>query len=133
MRITDCMPVRDNHPHLVRSVEGISGTVDMRMELAVRFDYGQVVPWVTRQDGLTRLTAGPDSVALWHRVEAKGQDLRTVADFTVTRAPALSLHAGLAPLPRGSAAAAGQLLRRPSDRGLLDGVGRRLLLRGSVP
>ena len=66
------------------SVEGISGTVDMRMELAVRFDYGQVVPWVTSHDGLTRLTAGPDSVALWHRVDAKGQDLRTVADFTVT-------------------------------------------------
>ena len=47
VRITDCMPVRDSHPHLVRSVEGVSGTVDMRMELAVRFDYGEVVPWVT--------------------------------------------------------------------------------------
>ena len=44
----------------------------------------QVVPWVTSHEGLTRLTAGPDSVALWHRVEAKGQDLRTIADFTVT-------------------------------------------------
>jgi GH15 family glucan-1,4-alpha-glucosidase len=84
VRVTDCMPVREGHPHLVRAVEGVSGTVDMRMELAVRFDYGEVVPWVTSQDGLTRLTAGPDSVALWHRVEAVGQDMRTVADFTVT-------------------------------------------------
>src|ERR1700759_2514179 len=25
VRITDCMPVRDNHPHLVRTVEGVSG------------------------------------------------------------------------------------------------------------
>ena len=78
------MPVREGHPHLVRSVEGVSGTVDMRMDLAVRFDYGEVVPWVTSHDGLTRLTAGPDSVALWHRVEAVGEDMRTVADFTVT-------------------------------------------------
>jgi GH15 family glucan-1,4-alpha-glucosidase len=84
VRVTDCMPVREGHPHLVRSVEGVSGTVDMRMELAVRFDYGEVVPWVTSHDGLTRLTAGPDSVALWHRVEAVGEAMRTVADFTVT-------------------------------------------------
>jgi GH15 family glucan-1,4-alpha-glucosidase len=84
VRITDCMPVRDSHPHLVRTVEGVSGTVDMRMDLVVRFDYGQVVPWVTTHDGLTRLTAGPDSVALWHQVDAHGKDLRTVADFTVT-------------------------------------------------
>jgi GH15 family glucan-1,4-alpha-glucosidase len=84
VRITDCMPKRDSHPHLVRSVEGVSGKVDMHMELVVRFDYGDVVPWVTTHDGLTRLTAGPDSVALWHRVDAEGKDLRTVADFTVT-------------------------------------------------
>src|SRR6202035_5753284 len=84
VRVTDCMPVREGHPHLVRSVEGVSGTVDMRMELAVRFDYGEVVPWVTSSDGLTRLTAGPDSLALWHRVEATGKDMRTIADFTVT-------------------------------------------------
>ena len=84
VRITDCMPVRDEHPHLVRSIEGVSGRVDMRMDLAVRFDYGEVVPWVTTHDGLTRLTAGPDSLALWHRVDVVGQDLSSIADFTVT-------------------------------------------------
>ena len=84
VRITDCMPVREGHPHLVRSVQGVSGTVDMRMELVVRFDYGEVVPWVTSHDGLIRLTAGPDSVALWHQVQAVGKDMHTVADFTVT-------------------------------------------------
>ena len=84
VRITDCMPNRDNHPHLVRSVEGVSGTVDLHMELVVRYDYGDVLPWVTSHEGLTRLTAGPDSVALWHRVEIVGEDLKSVADFTVT-------------------------------------------------
>ena len=84
VRITDCMPIRDSHPHVVRLVEGVSGTVDMHMDLAVRFDYGDVVPWVTSSDGLIRLTAGPDAVALWHRVEAVGRDMHTVSDFTVS-------------------------------------------------
>jgi GH15 family glucan-1,4-alpha-glucosidase len=84
VRVTDCMPNRDNHPHLVRAVEGVSGTVDMHMELVVRYDYGDVLPWVTSNEGLTRLTAGPDSVALWHRVEIVGRDFKSVADFTVT-------------------------------------------------
>src|SRR6202050_1630170 len=85
VRITDCMPVRDNHPHLVRTVEGVSGSVDMLMELTVRFDYGEVVPWVTTDDGLSRFTAGPDSIALWHRVELEGKGLSSVASFTVTQ------------------------------------------------
>ena len=84
VRITDCMPIRDSHPHVVRLVEGMSGIVDMHMDLAVRFDYGNVVPWVTSSDGLIRLTAGPDAVALWHRVDAVGKDMHTVADFTVS-------------------------------------------------
>jgi GH15 family glucan-1,4-alpha-glucosidase len=83
VRITDCMPLRDQNPHVVRLVEGLSGSVDLHMDLTVRFDYGEVVPWVTSTDGLMRMTAGPDSVALWHRVEPVGRDLSTVADFAV--------------------------------------------------
>ena len=78
------MPIRDSHPHVVRLVEGVSGTVDMHMDLAVRLDYGEVVPWVTSSDGCLRMTAGPDAVALWHRVHPVGQDLHTVADFPVS-------------------------------------------------
>ncbi|MGP0031450.1 MAG: glycoside hydrolase family 15 protein [Acidimicrobiales bacterium] len=85
VRITDCMPIRDSHPHVVRLVEGVAGTVDMRMDLTVRFDYGDVVPWVTAAQGMLRMTAGPDAVALWHRVEPVGQDLHTVADFSVSK------------------------------------------------
>src|SRR3974390_3223413 len=36
VRLTDCMPVREGHPHLVRSVQGVSGSVEMEMEPAVR-------------------------------------------------------------------------------------------------
>ena len=83
VRITDCMPMRDSHPHVVRLVEGIAGVVDMHMDLAGRFDYGEIVPWLTSTDGLIRMTAGPDAVALWHLVEAVGHDMHTVSDFSV--------------------------------------------------
>ena len=83
VRITDCMPVRDDRPMVMRCVEGISGSVDMRMDLVVRFDYGEVVPWVTSHEGLLRMTAGPDSISLWHRVQAEGEGMSTVANFTV--------------------------------------------------
>jgi GH15 family glucan-1,4-alpha-glucosidase len=83
VRVTDCMPVRDDHPHLVRLVEGVAGSVDMHMDLTVRFGYGETIPWVTSHEGLVRLTAGPDSVSLWHRVEVAGKGMHSVADFTV--------------------------------------------------
>ena len=85
VRITDCMPMRDTHPHVVRLVEGVSGSVDMHMDLTVRFDYGEIVPWLTSDDGLIRMTAGPEAVALWHMVEPVGRDLHTLADFTVEK------------------------------------------------
>ena len=116
--------MRDSHPHVVRLVEGIAGTVDMHMDLAVRFDYGEIVPWLTSTDGLIRMTAGPDAVALWHLVDPVGHDLHTVADFTVPRGAALPLHLRLVPLPRGAAPSARRLLRHQPDGRLLEGVGR---------
>jgi GH15 family glucan-1,4-alpha-glucosidase len=83
VRVTDYMPVRDVHPTVVRLVEGVSGSVAMGMDLTLRFGYGDTLPWVTSSEGLIRMTAGPDSVALWHMVEPVGRDFTTVADFTV--------------------------------------------------
>ena len=44
VRVIDCMPIREEHPEVVRLVEGVRGKVAMEMELAIRFGYGQVVP-----------------------------------------------------------------------------------------
>ncbi|MHB1963271.1 MAG: glycoside hydrolase family 15 protein [Acidimicrobiales bacterium] len=82
VRITDCMPIREDHPQVVRLVEGVAGEVPMRMELSVRFDYGEAVPWVTRHDGLLTAIAGPDAVAVWSRAPMHGENLRTVAEWT---------------------------------------------------
>jgi GH15 family glucan-1,4-alpha-glucosidase len=84
IRVVDCMPIRgDSYPQVVRMVEGVSGSVDVHMELAIRFDYGSAVPWVTRNENLLTATAGPNAVSLWTRAETRGEHLRTVSDITV--------------------------------------------------
>src|SRR3954468_14430927 len=43
VRLIDFMPRTDDHSSVVRIVEGLHGQVPMRMELAIRFDYGAAV------------------------------------------------------------------------------------------
>src|ERR1041385_7448228 len=40
VRVIDLMPPRGRAPDIVRIVEGLHGTVRMRSELVIRFDYG---------------------------------------------------------------------------------------------
>jgi GH15 family glucan-1,4-alpha-glucosidase len=81
VRVIDCMPVRENHPQVVRIVEGVHGTVPVRMEMRIRFDFGYTVPWVTKDDHLLTATAGPNAVSLWSRAVTHGENLSTVAEI----------------------------------------------------
>ena len=82
--LIDFMPPRGNNSDVVRLVRGESGRVRMTMELILRFDYGAVVPWVSRlQDGTWRAIAGPDMVVLQTPVTLQGRELTTVAEFDV--------------------------------------------------
>jgi GH15 family glucan-1,4-alpha-glucosidase len=83
VRLIDCMPPRSASPDLVRIVEGRRGRVHMRLELIVRFDYGSIVPWVRRIDRGISAVAGPDTLYCRSDVELRGENLHTVADFTV--------------------------------------------------
>jgi GH15 family glucan-1,4-alpha-glucosidase len=83
VRVVDCMPPRQKHPNLVRIVEGLAGRVPMRMQLVVRFEYGSVVPWVSRRRGLLSAVAGPDALVLRSPIKTSGEDLTTVAEFAV--------------------------------------------------
>ncbi len=83
VRVIDCMPPRTGGADVVRLVQGVSGRVDMTMDLRLRFDYGSVVPWVTRRGEDLCAVAGPDSIWLHTPVETHGEHLTTVADFTV--------------------------------------------------
>src|SRR4051812_11078296 len=59
--VIDFMPPRGNDSDIVRIVRGDRGRVRFTMELILRFDYGSVVPWVSRlPDGAWRAIAGPD-------------------------------------------------------------------------
>ena len=83
VRLVDFMPVRGKFSDVVRFVEGVHGRVDMRMELALRFDYGRAVPWVTRTEDGIRAVAGPNLAVMHASIPVHGEDLKTVADFTV--------------------------------------------------
>jgi GH15 family glucan-1,4-alpha-glucosidase len=83
--VIDFMPIaeRDQRMDIARVVRGVRGSVPMRMELAIRFDYGRVVPWVTRLDHGARAIAGPDAVEL--RTQAATQDANHTisSDFNI--------------------------------------------------
>jgi len=83
VRLIDFMPPRETNPDLVRIVEGVSGRVEMRMELALRFDYGSIVPWVRTIEGTLVAIAGPDAVLLRTPIEHEGRNLRTHGSFSV--------------------------------------------------
>jgi GH15 family glucan-1,4-alpha-glucosidase len=83
VQILDFMPPRDEHSHVVRLVRGVRGKVEMHGEFAVRFSYGQAVPWVQSTRHGIRAVAGPDAVELRSAVPLEGKGLRTVCDFKV--------------------------------------------------
>ncbi|MGH9599983.1 MAG: glycoside hydrolase family 15 protein [Terracidiphilus sp.] len=83
VRLIDFMPLRGQNSDVVRIVEGVRGSVDVRMELALRFDYGRTVPWVTRIDDGVRAVAGPNLAVLHGSVPVHGENLKSVAEFTV--------------------------------------------------
>src|SRR6266513_3488357 len=85
VRLIDFMPPRGENPDIIRIIEGLRGKVPMQMELIVRFDYGQIVPWVRKDHGGLEAIAGPDGLILRTPIETYGKDLTTVADFTVAK------------------------------------------------
>ncbi|MFF2030149.1 glycoside hydrolase family 15 protein [Arthrobacter sp. NPDC058192] len=84
VRIIDFMPPRDEVADIVRIVVGVRGKVRMRGELALRFDYGHIVPWVRHDEHGIHAVAGPDSAYLVTPAPLRGERMHTVSDFTVT-------------------------------------------------
>src|SRR5438067_11926574 len=62
--VIDCMPPRGREPNIARIVVGKRGTVRMRMQLIIRFEYGTVVPWVRNIGKGIRAVGGPDTLLL---------------------------------------------------------------------
>jgi len=84
VRVIDFMPPRGKAPDIVRIVEGVAGEVEMNAELVIRYDYGSTVPWLRRLEEDTRVAvAGPDALCFRSPVEHRGENMRTIAEFTV--------------------------------------------------
>ena len=83
VRVMDFMPPRGRAPDIVRIVEGVRGEVEMSSELVVRFDYGLTLPWVRRIDDARLAVAGPNALCFRTPVENRGENLRTIGEFTV--------------------------------------------------
>ena len=87
LQLVDSMPIRDEAPDVVRVVRCLEGSVWVRLELVLRFDFGRVVPWVRRgSDGGLTAIAGPDAVHFIPGRSIRGEDFTTIAEF--------ELHAG---------------------------------------
>jgi GH15 family glucan-1,4-alpha-glucosidase len=83
--LIDFMTAASGNSSVVRIVEGRRGQVAMRLDLALRFDYGSAVPWVTQLQHRTglRAIAGPDLVLLASPVPLQGRHLTTIGEFSV--------------------------------------------------
>ncbi len=82
-RVLDFMPPRGKAPDVVRIVEGRQGSVQMRSELTVRFDYGRILPWVRRVDDARLIVAGPDALSFRTPARTRGENMHTLSEFTV--------------------------------------------------
>ncbi|MFL6576809.1 MAG: glycoside hydrolase family 15 protein, partial [Povalibacter sp.] len=82
--IVDFMPPHGTNSDIVSLVIGEEGTVRMRTELTLRFDYGATVPWVRRiGEGEWSAIAGPHMTILRTPAPMRGKNLHSVAEFDV--------------------------------------------------
>ena len=90
--LIDFMSAATGNSSVVRIVEGRQGKVAMQLGLALRFDYGSAVPWVTHLNNRTglRAIAGPDLVVLHSGVQLRGEKLTTKGEFAVEQGQRIS-------------------------------------------
>lgn len=95
--LIDFMPPKGNASDVIRIVVGVEGRVKMRSELVIRFDYGRTIPWVSRlENGVLRAIAGPNMLLLDTPVSLRGEDMKTIGEFTVSagdKVPFVLTHA----------------------------------------
>ena len=84
VRLIDFMPVREDVAALVRIVEGVEGTCQLRMDLRLRFDYGTMLPWTeATEDGLVA-TVGANRITVNAPIPLELRDHAAEAAFSVT-------------------------------------------------
>ena len=128
----DFLTRREGVSDLVRIVRGMRGRLAMRSELIVRFEYGAVVPWVSRQDDSRReMTAGPDRLVLDTSIPLRGENFRTVGEFEITAGEEVAFALSWTRSLSGAGACAGGR-RSGADRIVLVAMDRSLQADGRM-
>lgn len=83
VRVIDFMPRRIRAPVVIRIVEGLSGSVTMRTQIAHRFEYGSLPPWVQRRDEALTFTVGENATVLRSSIELQVDGPDAVAEFAI--------------------------------------------------
>jgi GH15 family glucan-1,4-alpha-glucosidase len=139
--LVDCMVLDADQPRIVRCVRGDRGSVAMRLDYVVRFDYGSIVPWLRKTDEGLLAVAGPDALMLAGDVETHADGLRHSAEFSVSRGERvvfeLTYFHSYEPWPpaRASSRAVAKTERRWrawAKNCTYDGPGRDLVLRSLI-
>ena len=123
VRVIDCMPIRQQHPEVVRLVEGVRGKVTMEMVLTIRFGYGQIVPWVRTSTAPSTPSPVPTDCRCGRRCTCHGPGPLHRGRVHGDRGAASSLLADLVPGQRGAAPPGRRRLRHPGHRAVVDGLG----------
>lgn len=84
VRVIDFMPVRATFSSLVRIVVGLQGTVKMRCDLRLRFDYGALAPWSADRGDEMIARVGPNLVVLRAPFKLSVNADATVVEFAVS-------------------------------------------------
>ena len=91
-------------PHeLLRSVEGVSGTVQLEMELAPRGEYGLVKPLFRQEEGGGRTFGGPNRIAVRAGVPVEVSDATMRASFEVSKGESAGFSMRWAPVESAEA------------------------------
>ena len=94
VEVTELMPRGDRRADIIRRVRGVSGTVQMHVDLRVRFGYSDALPWIrqTPEEGDHALVAiaGPDAIVV-RGPELTAQNHSHQADFSVAEGETVDL------------------------------------------
>src|SRR5262249_12173617 len=110
VKLRDAMAFKEGHrahelgldpPHeILRSVEGLSGTVELEMELAPRGEYGLVKPLFRQEDGGGRTFGGPNRSAVRAGSPTEVIDATMRASFEVSEGDQVGFSMRWAPVER---------------------------------
>ena len=81
--VSDLMPVGGTHRAVIRQVTGEGGEIRMALDLALRFDYGSIPPWLRAEPRVVHGVVGPDLVVFRSPIDVVRQNERIVCEFTI--------------------------------------------------